>query len=109
MTNATQSWKDKAIAESDGTQTGAILRCALDLNTDAYPRFEGKATVTSDGFLMCNFVDRNGRGHYGAFVGSVGDLHRNIASLANNLKLADQDHEALRAAIKNWIGKDWRS
>ena len=110
MINKSMSWQDKALAATNGSQFGAILRCALDRNEpDDVPCFNGKASVTSDGFVMCNFIDRDGRCHLGAFVGSATDLHRNVAGLANHLKLNVADHNAMRAAIANWIGRDWRS
>ena len=108
----TEAVFDLALAAADGTQTGAILRCALGRNTDAVPRFEGKASVTSDGFVMCNFIDRNGEGHMGAFVGSYDDLLRNLGKLAAHVEKhgrVEVDHKAMLDAIDAWIGCDYRA
>jgi hypothetical protein len=103
-------WVEKALAESAHTRTGAILRCALGLNNkNDFPRFMGKASVTSDGWLMCDFIGSSGQLHRGAFVGAASDLTANIGSLAAFLKLNSDDHEAMKAAVANWIGKDYRS
>ena len=106
------TWQDLALAAADGTQTGAILRCALNRNTEAVPRFEGKASVTSDGFIMCSFVGRNGEGHMGAFVGAYDDLLRNLGKLAAHVEKYGKvkvDHKAMLDAIDAWISVDYRS
>jgi hypothetical protein len=100
------TWKDKALAATRGTQFGAIIRCALGQN-GGFCGFQGKATVTSDGFVMCNFVDRNGQGHHGAFVGSKDDLTRNFRGLSDHLKLNDKDRAAFRKVLASWISQDW--
>ena len=103
-------WQLDALAATKGTKFGAILRCAINRNIpEAFPQFSGKATITSDGFVMCNFTDADGRFHIGAFVGSASDLSINIAGLADHLDLSREDHLALCAAITNWIEKDYRS
>ena len=103
-------WQVRALAAAEGAKFGAILRCAINRNIpEAFPQFSGKATVTSDGFVMCNFTDADGRFHMGAFVGSASDLSINTAGLADHLDLSREDHLALCAAITNWIGKDYRS
>ena len=104
MTN----WKDKALAATRGSQFGAILRCAFDVEREAKPRFCGKATITSDGFVMCDFVDLNGGAHWGAFVGDFTGLDRNVEGLAKHLALNSDDHNALTAAVTNWIATDYR-
>lgn len=89
-------------------ETGAIIACALNEDRDALPRFEGKAVVTSDGFIQCGFVTRNGEYKNMAFVGSLEDLDRNLAGLAKHLKLCPADQNALNSAVTGWIATDWR-
>lgn len=100
-------WKARAIAATRGTQFGAIIACAASVDRDATPRFVGKAIVTSDGFVMCDFVDRNGNCHYGAFVGASTDLTGNVTGLTSHLKLSSDDAAALRDLIRGWIGTDY--
>lgn len=99
-------WQDKAEAATRGTQLGAIIACTLNREIDA-PSFNGKASVTSDGFVMCNFTDKNGGNHMGAFVGSLADLAHNCSGLADHLKLSDDEREAFYDTMKNWIGVDY--
>lgn len=101
---------DKLLAATNGTQLGAILRCAMDRNEDQCPRYTGKASVTSDGYLMANFVDTRGEPHWGAFVGGISDLHRNVQGLADHLDLSEDDrHATAQLLLKDWIGQDYRS
>lgn len=102
------AWCDKAIAATRGTQFGAIVACALGVERDATPRFVGKGIVTSDGFLMCGFVDRNGTGHHGALVGAMADCESNISGLSKHLGLSREDDAEFRAVMKAWISQDYR-
>jgi hypothetical protein len=102
------NWQDKAIAATRGTQLGAAIQCALGRGRAKLPRFEGKAIVTSDGYLQCDFVDNRGEGHHSAFIGHVSELSNNVEGLAKHLKLNPADHNDLTAVISAWIGTDYR-
>lgn len=102
------TYKEKALAATRGSQLGAVLAAAFGEEIDA-PRFDGKATVTSDGFVMCNFIDKNENYYMGAFVGSVHDLYANIQGLSDHLSLNKGDRDQLKEKINQWIEKDWRS
>lgn len=95
------TWKKNAIAATRGTQLGAIIACALGVEVP-HPCFVGKATLTSDNFIICNFIDKDGESHMGAFVGSSSDLVRNARGLAEHLKLNDEEKKALFAALHGW-------
>jgi hypothetical protein len=97
------AWQDRCLAVTRGTQFGAILLAAMGRKTEYVPRFVGRAYLTSDGFLMCDFVDREGRYHTGAFVGSKEDLDANAEGLARHLGLSAQDYAALTATIAAWV------
>lgn len=45
----------------------------------------------------------------GAFVGDVGSLIRNVKALADHCALEGADRDAYLAAMRAWIGTDWRS
>lgn len=99
----------KLHAATAGTRFGAMIDCAYGKNRDATPRFVGKATITSDGFLMWSFVDRHGEGHSGAFSGGYGDYVDNMHGLARHLDLKPRDEMAdFYAAMKAAIGQDYR-
>jgi len=55
-----QELKDKILAVTKNSKFGSILRCALNVERDALPRFTGKAIVTSDGFVMATFISSDG-------------------------------------------------
>jgi len=101
-------WQDKAIAATRGTQLGAVIECALDRGRAKLPRFEGKAIVTSDGYLQCDFVDKTGEGYNSAFIGHVSELSNNVEGLAKHLELYPFEHSELTAAVAAWIGTDYR-
>ena len=100
------NWKERAIAATRGTQLGAIIACALGEKVEA-PCFNGKASITSDGFIMANFTGADGRGHMGAFVGSASDLVRNTLGLADHLKLSKEERAELFSSVRNWIATDY--
>lgn len=94
---------------SGATQTHAIIACALDRDPMTTARFVGKATITSDGFIQCDFVDHDGQGRRGAFVGSWGELEANLIDLIHHLELGEPELAHLRALVKSWVGTDYRS
>ena len=96
--------KEKILKVTIGSQFGAVLRCAMNVERDAVPRFSGKAMVTSDGFVMCNFVGSDGQMRMGAFVGSKADLWKNVLGISTFLKLDKQDIADLTTLIDAWLG-----
>jgi hypothetical protein len=107
----TNHWQDRCVAATRGneSQLGAILLAAFGRTPDAPPYFVGKASITSDGFIMCAFTARDGRHHHGAFVGGVDDLERNVRGLAAHLKLSALDRSLLFKALRSWLDTDYRA
>lgn len=97
MTN----WKDRALAATKHTQFGAIIARALNTEIPA-PCFISNASITSDGFVMCNFLDRDGNVRMGAFVGAASDVVRNAEGLAKHLKLSREERKELFATLHSW-------
>ena len=95
----------RALAATNG-QLHAILACAAGKDTKwgGAPQFHGKAYITSDRFIMCNFTDAKGRGHMGAFVGSLSDLDRNVEGLCAHLKLNDAGKHEVKHLVNVWLG-----
>ena len=85
---APRDWRDKALAATKGTKFGSILRCIMRVDRDALPRFDGKCSITCDGFCICDFVDSDGQFQIGAFVGSWRDVINNAEGLARHLSLS---------------------
>ena len=110
-------WAERALLATSGSRFGAIIHCALRVQSrlpesaekEPTPRFCGGAIVTSDGFVMCDFIDRGGVGHLGAFVGSFGDFKRNQDGLAIHLRLTPKERFDFFAVLSGWIATDYRS
>lgn len=104
------SWQYRAIEATQGpnTKLGAILLAVLRKQRNTRPQFVGSATITSDGFIMCDFIAGNGRYHYGAFVCAVEDLVHNFRGLAEHLRLKDSEAEEMFNEVRSWIGRDYR-
>lgn len=102
-----KNWKDKAVAATEGSRFGAIIACLMEKPIPP-PSFIGKATITSDGFVLCSFIDSRGHFHHGAFVGEAADYHRNVEGLANHLGLKGEELAEYKAFMASWIEKDWR-
>lgn len=112
-----KSWRDKALEAThwNGSKFGAILACAFGRNAELIegkggigsdcPRFEGTASVTSDGYVMCSFVDKHGEGHMGAFVGSRDDVLANVRGLSEHLQLGPRERLEFRCDIGAWLGE----
>lgn len=115
------TWREKALLATKGTQFGAIIHEAFrqaDLlkpgaspesdQDRSGPRFIGKCYITSDGFVMCDFIDRDGRCHLGAFVGTWRDVERNMEGLAEHLKFTRAQAVQFANVVQNWIATDYR-
>lgn len=116
-----KDWVERAVEATHGNQSkfGCIFLATIaDQNrrvalrtlygTEPHPAFASCASVTSDGYIMAGFIDRNGEGHHGAFVGSFEDFKRNVLGLADHLKLKGEEREAYLAQLRGWIKDDWR-
>ena len=93
---------------SKGGQLHAILACILGEDIPA-PCYNGKAVITSDGFLIVNYTGRDGIPHPGAFAGKFSDLERNLDGLSDHLKLTTKERLRLVAAVGDWVSQDYRA
>jgi hypothetical protein len=100
------TWQDRALAATHGNQSkfGCMIMAALDRTPDEPPRFVGKPTITSDGFMMCAFVNRAGEHHHGAFAGAVADYRSNVAGLMAHLDLNAADKADYLKTMQAWSG-----
>ena len=103
-----QALADKLYHGSGATQTHAIIACALGRDPMTTAKFVGKAIVTSDGFIQCDFIDHDGQGRRGAFVGSWGELEINLAGLIQHLGLGPAELQQLTKLVESWVGTDYR-
>jgi hypothetical protein len=105
------TWEDRAIAATRGNQTrfGCMLLAALGRVPDKPPQFTGSPTTTSDGFMMCNFVNMQGEHHPGALAGEVADLERNIVGFPKHIRMTPDERKEFYAMWHRWMGPDYRS
>lgn len=87
----------QALDATKGSRLGAMLNVALmgqDQPTDeGCPHFLGKAHVTSDGFIMWDFVTQHGDHHLGALAGDWQSFMDNIRGLVVHLGWAWQKED----------------
>lgn len=98
--------KSKVLDATSGSQFGAILANVFGEDIPA-PCFVGKAIVTSDGYVQCNFTGKDGRQHNGAFVGSIRDLAENAVRLAKHLNLTAEERREFSTALFGWFAVDY--
>jgi hypothetical protein len=99
---------DKILSYTHRTQSqlGCILVAVLGQNDpNIVPRFEGKAHVTSDGYVMCSFITRDYQYKMSAFVGSLADLELNVRGIANHAKLNPKERLQFYGAVQAWLGR----
>jgi hypothetical protein len=116
-----QSWKGKAEAATGGNQSqlGAMLIAILGRTPHAPPMFArylsdgtvvaGKAVITVDGFVLCDFIHKSGIYSHHAIVCNVSDMVRNFRGLADHLKLTDAERKEMFDEVKKWIERDYRA
>lgn len=105
------SWQARAIEATRGNQSrlGAIVMAVLGQTPKEPPAFGLGAVITSDGYIMCDFLTRDGELHTAAFVGAVADLVDNCRGLADHLKLADDERLAFFQSVRAWVKRDYRA
>lgn len=97
------------LAATRGTRFGAMIRAAYGLEREALPRFEGTASITSDGFLLWNFVTSDGDYKHGAFAGDAESYFANVSGLTRHLKLSGDARADFSCKMQEAIDKDWRT
>lgn len=86
----------------------AVVLAVLGRNpTFLRNNFVGKAAITSDGFVMCDFIGSHGEYHYGALVCEVSELKHNIKGIAKFLRLNSGEMDVWYGACSAWIGNDY--
>lgn len=108
---ARSSWQYRAIEATHGNQSrlGTILLAALDRSANNPPWFGRHAAITSDGFVLCDFMSKSRGMCPGAFVGSLAEVRDNFRGLADHLKLSDTEREDLFKAVRGWLATDHRA
>ncbi len=110
----TSDWRQAVFAathdmkKGTGSLLGSIVRCLIKKEALLGPKFTGNATITENGFVICDFIDRNQVLRRDATVGHVSDLGNNIAGLADHCKLSDVQRHELATALQSWIAHDHR-
>jgi hypothetical protein len=112
----TKTWQEKTVEATRDTMFGAIVAEALELAKE-FPagytrsdnqRYVGTASIMSDGFLICSYVDAHGNYHSGAFIGSVEDLEQNIVRFPQHIRMTLEERKAFYRIMRKWISLDYR-
>jgi hypothetical protein len=101
-------WRAKAMRATEGTRFGIMLLSALGLEPE-HPPSCGRPCVTSDGFLIGNYVSEDGESHMGALLGAVADLETNIVAFPRAVGMTLADRKEFYATWRKWIATDYRS
>lgn len=92
----------------NASQLGAIVLATFGMYPATLPAFGMSATITSDGYVLCDIRTRNGEYKSGAFVSSLQEIVDKFRRLADWLKLSDADRAALMDGLKRWCATDAR-
>ncbi len=103
-------YRFRLIEATQGNQTrlGAVVLAAIGRRPDNPPYLSGRATITSDGLLMCDFTSKDGVFHPGALVGDDEDFARNLLGLCNHCQLSNDEKTEFLARVNHWIEFDHR-
>lgn len=106
-----RDWRLKLIEKTRGNQTheGRIVLAAIGKEPSNPPYFRGRANITSDGMVLCDFVSADGVYHHDDVVGTDSDLVRNMVALASFSGLNDDEKIEFLALVNDWIAVDNRS
>lgn len=105
-----RDWRLRLIEATQGNRSilGCVVIAAIGHRSENPPYLVGKATVTNDGQVLCDFVERGGTYYFNARIGDDEDFARNIAGLAVAAGLDDLERIEFLARVNNWIGRDER-
>lgn len=105
------SWKGRAEQHTKGnaTQLGAILIAVLGRRPLRPPMFTGLAVIDRQGIVRCDFTNKNGYELKHCPIMDVLDLANQFKSLADVLKLSDDERKEMFTELKKWIVRDVRA
>lgn len=106
-----KSWKGRAERHTRGNETrlGAILICVLGRKPLRPPMFEGLAVIDTRGIVHCTFINKNGYRLPMMPAMEVVDLVREFNTLADQLKLTDDERKEMFTELRKWIVRDRRA
>jgi hypothetical protein len=103
-----RNWERALYLATKGHRLGAMICCAFGWRRNDIPRFEGKAMISSDGMVLCNFVTSNGQRHTGAFAGTMADVIRNVRGVADHCRLDAEERAQFFKTMREWFQDDYR-
>jgi hypothetical protein len=91
-------------------QLQALVLAALDLPPRHPPAgFTGRATVTSDGHIMCNFTTAGDEHHHGAYAGHIDQLAAYLDYLITELQLDPVQTLELQRSLDAFIATSYEA
>lgn len=118
-------WQCRLLAEANETEFAVTLAMLGNLYYEAlhtmllvvFPGFKqlqpplltGYATITADGKVVCDYIDRLFVLHPGWLIYDSEDaLIAAFRRIADKLKFSDRDRAAMFRALKAWVSRDMR-
>ena len=118
-------WQCRLLVEAKDKNAAIVLAMLANLYYEAmevllrvaFPGFErinppiytGFARVTSDGRVVCDYINRDGMTLRNALVyDSEAELIKQFRDIADRLKFSDEDRVAMFRDLKRWVSRDDR-
>lgn len=102
-------WRYKVLNATGPGKLRILALYVLNKHMGTSPRCAGPWIITSDGFVMGDWIDRDSTFHHGAMICDVEDLIRNFRGLAEHAKLTQAESDLFFAEIRKAIHTDYRS
>ena len=102
-------WRFKMVKATRGSQTqlGTLLLAIINKSRPK-PSYGDQGYITSDGYLLADFVDKRGEYHPAAFIAPIKTVVDAFRAAADEAKLDGDEVIALFTEFRRWIGSDDR-
>lgn len=107
-----QSWRARVFWAPLSAPVHALMCAIMGEAPRTNGRLTGKAIVTADGRVMCDFVDEEGMMLHAVHVMDIAALEDTIAKVIKAMQadgvLTDNERDELLRAVADWIAADHR-
>jgi len=112
ITAPQESWQYRAVEKTGGNQSelGCYILATLGWQHGRKPpRFGSTAWIDKDGIVHSHVQTKEGQVYLNQAMRSIQEITDNFRGLADELKLNDDDREAMFTELRKWIAKDERA
>lgn len=105
-----RDWRLKLIEATRGNQSlmGCLVLAAIGKEPSNPPFFRGKARITNQNEVLCDFVGKDRIYHSMARISDDEDLVQNLVRLTVHCDLTDDERVEFLARVNAWIEHDDR-